>query len=99
MPYGAQISMSTQPMLNAAIRSHLFDKDYVNVFCDGGVCSNNIVSVRDKCTGVLCNKDYCDGISLESLDPGFVPAVAGTIGGTIGIFIILIICSCCCRPK
>lgn len=98
-PYGAQLSMSAQPMLNAAIRSHFNDLDYVNVFCEGGVCNNNIVTVRDKCSGFDCNKDYCDGISLEGLDPGVVPAISGTIGGTIGIFILMIIFSCCCRPK
>lgn len=64
-PYGSQMSMAAQPMLNAAIRSHFGGKDYVNVFCDGGVCNNNVVSVRDKCTGVICNKDFCGGLALS----------------------------------
>lgn len=58
------------------------------------------MTVRDKCDGVLCNKDYCeDGLSLEGLDPGWGVAGGATVAGTCGIFIILILCSCFCRPK
>lgn len=97
--YGKQLPMSAQPMLNAAIRAHFFNMSYPEVFCEGDVCSNQIVNVRDKCSGIKCNKDYCNGLDLEAVDPGVGAALGATVGGTIGIFIILILLSCLCRPK
>ena len=91
--------MNAQIMLNAAARSHFYDKDYTSSLCEGGVCNDGVVKVMDKCTGVLCNKDYCNGTVLDEYDFGIVPAFAGTVGGTVGIFLILLLCSCFCKPK